>query len=168
MYFIQSYLFYIEQYVYDNSNLQIYPSHPFSPSNRVFYICDYFCFMNNVICTIFFKIPHISDIIHVFLCLTSLSMTFPRPIPVAANGIICSFKQLNSIPLYIYVAHHLYPFHCQWIFRLLPYSGYVNSATMNMGCTLHGFLSCLVSFFLFYICSPCNGFHLPQENLRNN
>ena len=29
---------------------------------------------------------------------------------------------------------HLYPFICQWIDRLFPCLGYVNSAVMNMGC----------------------------------
>ena len=29
-----------------------------------------------------------------------------------------------SIPLYINIWHLLYPFICQWIFRLLPYLGY--------------------------------------------
>ena len=43
----------------------------------------------------------------VFLCLTSLSVIISRFIHVAANGII-SFISL------------LYPFICQWTFRLLP------------------------------------------------
>ena len=33
----------------------------------------------------------------------------------------------------IHVPHLLYPFHCWWLFRLLPCLGYCNSASVNIG-----------------------------------
>ena len=60
--------------------------------------------------------------IFLFLCLTSLSMTVSRSIDVAANGIISFFLRLSNIPLYISTTY-LYPFLCQWTFRLLPCLG---------------------------------------------
>ena len=52
----------------------------------------------------YFYIPHRSDIMvfvfHVFHSLTSVSMTVPRSIHVAVNGII-SFFFIDNIPLYI-------------------------------------------------------------------
>ena len=49
--------------------------------------------------------------------LTSLSIIISRSIHIVANGIIHSFLCLSSIPLCN--VHLIYPFICQWIFRLL-------------------------------------------------
>ena len=49
----------------------------------VFYICDYFCFVNMFICSFFFLIPHKSGILRYLpfsVWLTSLSMTTSRSI----------------------------------------------------------------------------------------
>ena len=144
---------------FQSPDLSLPPS--FSPGTCVCFLYLWFCFMNNLICTIFFKIPHISDIICVFLWLHSVWQSL-GPFMLLQMALFVLFNSwIVFYYIYMYVPHRLSLFHCQWIFRLLPYSGYVNSAAMNMGCTLHGFLICLVSFFLFYICSPCNGFYLP-------
>ena len=66
-----------------------------------------------------------------FFFLTSLSVVFFRSICIAANGIISFFSLPNSISLGIYTPH-LYPFFCQWTFRLLPCLGYCNRAAMNI------------------------------------
>ena len=56
----------------------------------VFYICDSFCFVKKFISTILIDL-HTGDMIFVFLCLTTLSMTVSRSIHIAANGIISFF-----------------------------------------------------------------------------
>ena len=43
-----------------------------------------------------------------------------------------SFLWLSSIPLYT-IPRFLYPFICQWTFRLFPCLGVVNSAAVNRG-----------------------------------
>ena len=106
-----SYLFYIQQCVYVNPNLPIYPSSPLFPVNcKFFYICNSVLQISSFAP---FQIQHISSILCVFLCLTSLSMAISRSIHVAANGIISFFfLRLSNIPLYIYIPHFLYPFLC--------------------------------------------------------
>ena len=42
-----------------------------------------------------------------------------------------SFILLSNIPLSLYIPHLLYPFTCQWTFKLFPCLG--NSAAMNTG-----------------------------------
>ena len=59
--------------------------------------------------------------IFTFLCLTSLSMKISRSMQFAENGII-SFLWLSNIP-FVYITL-LYPFICQWTFRLLLCLGY--------------------------------------------
>ena len=79
--------------------------------------------------------------VFVFLFLTSLSMIISRSIHVASNGIISFFLWLSNISLCVSVCvcvcvcmpHLLYPFICQWTFRLLPYLAIINSAAMNIG-----------------------------------
>ena len=53
-----SYLFYIQQYVYVNPNLSIYPFPSLSPSNHKFvlYICNSVSFVDTFICTHFFRL----------------------------------------------------------------------------------------------------------------
>lgn len=58
------------------------------------------------------------------LCLTSLSVINFRSIQVAANGIISFFLWFSNSPLYVCTSHLLYPFFCQWAFRLFPYLGF--------------------------------------------
>ena len=62
--------------------------------------------------------------IFLLLCLTSLSMTISRSICVAANE-WHYFILFNGWIIFhcICVPHLLYPFPCQWIFRLLPCLG---------------------------------------------
>ena len=66
--------------------------------------------------------------VFVFLFLTSLSMIICRSIHIAAMALFHSFLWLSSIPLCVYccvcVPRLLYPFICQWTFRLLPCLGY--------------------------------------------
>ena len=64
--------------------------------------------------------------------LTSLSMIISRPIHVAAKGIISFLLRLSSVFHCICLPHLAYPFLCWWTFRLLPCSGYYNTA-MNTG-----------------------------------
>ena len=66
----------------------------------------------------------ISDTIFVFLWLTSLSVIISRSIHVVANGIISFFSNVWVIFHCIYMPRLLYPFICQWTFRLLPCLGY--------------------------------------------
>ena len=60
-----------------------------------------------------------------FLWLLLLSMIFSRSIHVVANGSISTFLRLNSIPLYIYTPHLLYPIFYHrtlWLFPCLDQS----------------------------------------------
>ena len=63
-----------------------------------------FCFVNRISCTIFFKIPYISNITWylAFCVLTYFTqVTVFKSIRVAANGTILFFLRLSNIPLYI-------------------------------------------------------------------
>lgn len=58
-----------------------------------------------------------------FLCLTSLlSMIISGSIHIAENDTICSFNGWSILYMYIYL---LYPFICQWTFRLFLCLGYL-------------------------------------------
>ena len=67
--------------------------------------------------SLFKKIPHVSDIIYLSFCLTSLNMIISRSVHVVANGIILFFLWLSSILLFIHttsflsVYRHLNCFH---------------------------------------------------------
>ena len=73
----------------------------------------------------FFYIPHISNIVFAFLCLTYFIQYDSLWVHT------CCCKQYYFILFYgwvilycIYVPHLLYPFLCWWTLRLLPYPGY--------------------------------------------
>ena len=55
-----------------------------------------------------------------------------RFIHLTTNNSFHFFLWLSNIPLYMY-ATCLYPFLCQWTFRLFPCLAIVNSAAMNIG-----------------------------------
>ena len=61
-----------------------------------------------------------------FLWLISLSIIFPRSIPVVANGRISFFFSGWVIfhCIYIYTPHLLYPFICGWALGWFPYLAY--------------------------------------------
>ena len=62
------------------------------------------------------KVPHISAVCYsalvLFVCLSSFSMTVPRTIHVAANGLALFFFFGQVILYCIYVSHLLYPLLC--------------------------------------------------------
>ena len=89
------------------------------------------CFVKKFNYTIFYT-SHINDIIwHLSFsfCLSSLSMTVSRSINVSANDPI-SFLFMTNIASYI--PPLLCPVFYWWAFRLLPYPGNCNRASMNM------------------------------------
>ena len=119
-----------------SSSLSLFPI-PSGNHQFVFYICDYCCFVNKFICTIFLDSTFI--IYLSFSVLTSLSMIISRSIHVTANGIISFFLWLSNTPLYPVL---LYPLPCRWILRLLPcILAVVNSAAGNTGC-MYLFFAC--------------------------
>ena len=68
----------------------------------------YFCFVYKFICIfIFFKIPHISDVIPCLSVSDSLHMIISSSMHAAANGIISLFLWRGGIPLYIGTASSL-------------------------------------------------------------
>ena len=105
--YIYNIYIYIYIYIYVNPQILIYPFPPFPFGNHVYFpcLCIYFCFEYKLICIIFFKILHISDIIWYLsfsAWLTSLTMIISRSIRVAAKGIISFFLWLSCISLYKY------------------------------------------------------------------
>ena len=90
------------------------------------YVCSlhlwlYFCFVNKIVYTNFFQIPHTCVNIWYLLVsfwLTSLSMTVSRSIHVSTNDPILFLFNGWVIFHCIYVSHLLYPFLCWWAFRL--------------------------------------------------
>ena len=104
---------------------QFIPPSSFQLGNHVcsLYICNYFCFENKFISTIFLdSVYKWYYTIFGFLFLTSLWQTL---------GPSCLCKWHYFVPFCgwlifrcIYVPQLLHPFLCQWTFRLLPCSGY--------------------------------------------
>ena len=86
------YLFHIQQFVSVNPKLLIYPSLlNFGNHTFVFYVCGSVSVLQISSYVSFFQIPHISDIImiYVFLCLTYFTQYDNlQSIHVAANGTI--------------------------------------------------------------------------------
>ena len=74
------------------------PPSSFGDHRLIFYICDYFCFVNKFICTIFLDSTYTRYHILVFLWLASLSMRISQSFYVPANGIILFFDvMVNKI-----------------------------------------------------------------------
>ena len=92
-------------------------------------------FLFNSMC----KVCHM---IFFLLWLTSLGMTISRSIHVATKGII-SFFNGWEISHCIYVPHVLYPFLCQWTFRLLPCLSYCKQ------CCREHWGACILSDHIF-------------------
>ena len=67
----------------------------------------------------------------VFVFLTSFSVMISRSIPVAANSFTSFSLWLSSNPSHTHTPHLLYPFICQWTFRLFPTHTYLSTATLN-------------------------------------
>ena len=79
----------------------------------------YFCFVNEFICTIFFRFQ--IEVIS-FICLSLsdlLSLTTSRSLHVGARGIISFFLWLNNSLLYVFLLVI-----CQWTVKLLSCPGY--------------------------------------------
>ena len=69
--------------------------------------------------------------VFVFLWLTSLSMTISWSIHVVQMVLFHSFY--GWIIFHCIYILHIYPFICQWTFRLLSRLGYCNGVAMNSG-----------------------------------
>ena len=116
------------------------------------------------ICIISFQIPHIRDVIWYFSSSVWLthSVTLSRSIHVAANGIVSFFlvaEQYSGVcvcvfiyvyihtHIHVYIPYLLYPFLCQWTFRVLPCLGYCKQC-----CNEHWvYVSFQIMFFSGYM-----------------
>ena len=102
------------------------PLSPLGVHMFVLYICVSISALQTSSPVPFFYVPHICvNIRYLFFSfwLTSLCMTVSRFIHISTNDPICSFLWLIIFHC-IYVPRLLYPFICQWSFRLLPWPGY--------------------------------------------
>ena len=97
-------------------------------NKSVLYVCESFCFT-----CVLFETPPISDVILVFLFLTSLSKVISRSVSVATNGIISYFFMTQ--PYFTVYMYHI-------VFIQASVDGHLgyfyvlailNSATMNTG-----------------------------------
>ena len=98
-------------------------SHSLTPGNQfVFYVCNYSCFVDKFICTIFVDSTRTQYHIFVFDFLHSFWQSLASSISLQM-ALFFSFLWLIIFHC-ISVPHLLYSFICWWTFRLLPYPGY--------------------------------------------
>ena len=87
--------------------------------------------MNKLICIIL-QIPHISDVIFVFVWLTYFSMIISRFIHIAANASNTFILWLNNIPLYRWNQPLFYASIC-WCMGCFHALAFVNTVAMDIG-----------------------------------
>ena len=108
-----------------NALTTLSPLHPHHPAtiSRFFKFVSLFLFCKQVHLYHFLD-PHVRNAVHLSFSvwLTSLSMTLSRSIHVAADGIISLFG--SRVIFHCVHVPRLYPFLCQWTFRLLLCLGY--------------------------------------------